>query len=1304
MDISEFKEATFEEAKDLVLSKGLKSLKKDDDDFFCEILMSGCIDLNEKVELLLSAGIEVNAPTDGILNGFTPLAGVIKKSKEPLEVVDQLLANGADIDAPSQRGLTPLHCAVILQNLQMIKFLVSKGANANAVDEDDYSCLILALKSNDRWHVDRLYWPFHDSIGLLKKPVSFEILDELVRAGARLDYQAGWRTSVIDVAIETGEIPIVDWVLQNGIKPSDNVSSGSSTTLLMSACDQGSFPIVNHLIGLGATVDAVDQDGQTALFYAGNLATANALIDAGANLTHLDKNGYSIFQKRYVGAEIFQKYGAEFVRLGGDIQGKNIDGRSILHHLAGAYGDGGLAAIKLALLLGCEVNAQDKDGRTPFMLARPEYSVLLLAAGAGINDVDVNGDHALNLHLSQNLHLAKNLDLCKDLIDYGADVNLANKRGQTPLMLAAQKGGISLVRGLLKAGADIGAIDQEGKMVTDYADAKALALLVEAGAPLNPESTSALATAIFDKNASLSKHLLKAGLKAHLSDYAVTKYLAFLENIAQENLDLFRGGIFGDDEKADKLIAKIIAARDKVIALAKRWPVCEDEELPEVLRPGAWPQKAETPTSHINAAMPLTESRIPLFSPPEGFEQRMRYLHDQILAEISDWSESEKKEHKKSSEKDILKICKKHKSRRGPLSSWDIYCNRLDFDDLLICSDSIILQLWNDCYEIFGDLIHSYSEKLFNKSKFDLALYRLKDAAFQGIKQGHGFAIHCLAYFDAIELAPVMAREIARLPAQTWLKRFSDTAIPGLLACAFSEVPSDRSEAQQALRWLATRGYKDRIMHSANSFGAEAHAIAETFLDRCDGADFLPKKLPKLPAYFVASAHPAPILKGIGKALPTHAVETLSRMMLASTCSLKTPSLAKVIEACDPQSLADFAFSAYDNWVKNGAKKEGVGFLHALAYLGGAPASALLIKSYRNAPFYPATVAAIEALGALGTNAAISGLLRIMRFSQYDKAQAYAQEMLEGVADSRGLTTEQLEDLAIPDLGLNADGQMHLDFGPRQFTAAITANLDVVLTDNEGRLIKALPKATKSDDARLAKLASAQWKEFRAGQKSVSKDQLKRFEQAMVEARRWDGATFKEVITVHPLLSKMVRNLVWAVMGDDINEIKSFRINADGQYLSANEEVVAVPDNASIILPHPLLLDHEIPLWLAIFAQEKLSQPILQLARKWFVKGTRTDDLLDDKSGTKVPLGALKGLKSKGWWFEEGGAGMVWSVNKSSDGARGSIDVEPGWSMSGFGYDDFGGGQTIKLDASGDDAIAYSELVRELLSLPMVDE
>lgn len=114
------------------------------------------------------------------------------------------------------------------------------------------------------------------------------------------------------------------------------------------------------------------------------------------------------------------------------------------------------------------------------------------------------------------------------------------------------------------------------------------------------------------------------------------------------------------------------------------------------------------------------------------------------------------------------------------------------------------------------------------------------------------------------------------MSAQTWLKRFNETAIQGLLAGAFSDVQIERSDAQQALRWLAGQGFRDKIEHLAKSFGGEAHAAALIFLDRSDDADFLPKKLPKLPTYFIASAHPAPILKGTGKALPVHAVETIA--------------------------------------------------------------------------------------------------------------------------------------------------------------------------------------------------------------------------------------------------------------------------------------------------------------------------------------------------------------------------------------------------------------------------------------------
>lgn len=585
--------------------------------------------------------------------------------------------------------------------------------------------------------------------------------------------------------------------------------------------------------------------------------------------------------------------------------------------------------------------------------------------------------------------------------------------------------------------------------------------------------------------------------------------------------------------------------------------------------------------------------------------------------------------------------------------------------------------------------------------------HRIGPPASEALQQiagtGDEHALSCLAHLQAVSLAPFMAENL-NLPktvrhAQSWFRHFPETAINGLLKCSFGSNLNDRSNAQQALRLLAANGLRQEIIDRALQFGQEAHAVAIEFLGYDSRADFLPKKMPKLPSYFIASAHPAPTLKSSGEALPLQAVETLVRMMLVSTCHLQNSALQQVIEACDRHSLADFAFSTFDLWSRNGSKKDGIGFLYALAYMGDNRAAALLARSYRNAPPTAATPV-IEVLAAMGSNTAIAGIQAIARSSSNEKSRTIAQQALDDLARDRGLTSTMLEDLAVPDLGLDPNGQMALDFGPRRFLVTINANLEAVLTDGDGNAQKTLPKPVKADNAQMAKAATAQWKEFKTALKGQTGDQKKRFEQAMLIRREWDGATFKEIVAIHPLLSKMVRNLVWATAkGEDLET--TFRIDSDGRYVTADGSELTLDDAAMVTLPHPLLLRDKVETWLQVFAENKLTQPFPQLARKWFAEGPETEKLIRARDGTKVPLGSLRGLKAKGWEFEEGGAGMVWSVYKFAEGARAAIDVEPGWSLSGYDFEDFGGDQAVKLDVSGSDPIAYSELVREFLSLPV---
>lgn len=56
-----------------------------------------------------------------------------------------------------------------------------------------------------------------------------------------------------------------------------------------------------------------------------------------------------------------------------------------------------------------------------------------------------------------------NLELCQLLVErYGADVNLASPRGETPLISAIRKNNVEMVKLLLSKGADPNYIDKIG--------------------------------------------------------------------------------------------------------------------------------------------------------------------------------------------------------------------------------------------------------------------------------------------------------------------------------------------------------------------------------------------------------------------------------------------------------------------------------------------------------------------------------------------------------------------------------------------------------------------------------------------------------------------------------------------------------------------------------------------------------------------------------------------------------------------------------------------------------------------------
>ncbi|RVT06650.1 DUF4132 domain-containing protein, partial [Klebsiella oxytoca] len=136
----------------------------------------------------------------------------------------------------------------------------------------------------------------------------------------------------------------------------------------------------------------------------------------------------------------------------------------------------------------------------------------------------------------------------------------------------------------------------------------------------------------------------------------------------------------------------------------------------------------------------------------------------------------------------------------------------------------------------------------------------------------------------------------------------------------------------------------------------------------------------------------------------------------------------------------------------------------------------------------------------------LNGIAQKLKFKAL---QERAREKIGNIAESRGLTVEELEDRLAPDLGLNEDGKLTLDFGPRRFIVSFDEALKPYVRDENGSRLKDLPKPNKSDDNALAAEAVNRYKALKKDARTIAAQQIARMESAMCQRRRWTPENFR---------------------------------------------------------------------------------------------------------------------------------------------------------------------------------------------------
>ena len=535
-----------------------------------------------------------------------------------------------------------------------------------------------------------------------------------------------------------------------------------------------------------------------------------------------------------------------------------------------------------------------------------------------------------------------------------------------------------------------------------------------------------------------------------------------------------------------------------------------------------------------------------------------------------------------------------------------------------------------------------------------------------------GESYRLLLPFGVSRLAPQVAEAFAgskkaRPHARAWLLRHPEHAAAGLLPAALGKQGKLKEAACAALRLLATHGHEATVLGVARRVSPQVREAATQVL-AFDPLQLFPQKLPKLPGFFAPGGLPRPLLADRSARLPVAAVETLGMCLAISPLEEPYAGLAQVKAACEPASLARFAWGLFEAWMVAGAPSKENWAFQALGHLGDddcARKLAPLIRQWPGEAAHARAVTGLSVLAAIGTDVTLIYLNGIAEKVKFKGLQQNAQEKIAQIAEARGLTRDELADRLVPDLGLDENGSLPLDFGERTFTVGFDEQLKPFVKDATGARLKDLPKPTKKDDPEKSQAAEERWKALKKDAKAAAGLQVMRMELAMCARRRWSAETFRQFFVEHPLLIHVVRRLVWGSYTADGKLAATFRVAEDRTFADLNEDTWTLPDDASVGIPHALELDGQTAgAWGQIFADYQLLQPFAQLGRPTYAPAAeeRTGTELMRVKGLNVPTGKVLGLETRGWRRgppQDGGV-VGWMEKHLGPDHMIQLDLDPG--------------------------------------------
>lgn len=336
-----------------------------------------------------------------------------------------LLLAGHNVDEVDGFNNTPLMIAASNGNLMLVQTLLNYDADVNHQNNIGETPIMWAI------------------VSLNNEEPRTDIITLLIEAGADVNLASITGDTPLIISSKTGDLAIVSLLVNAGANV--NAANTKMQTALMNAAVVADAPdVARFLLAKGAVVNAVDNEGESALFW----------IFVGDSTEDIDV---------MVMAEVLLEHGAT-------VDLKNENGTTPLMKAASANL---VDTMRALVVYGADPNTTDAANETSLFYAVSENSVDACQYLLSLPNVDVDFGNGVDQTCLMLASSRDYTDTMRVLLENGASVFNQDHDGWTPLIFAANAGLVDACKLLLDT--DIRCLD-----LTDTSGSTALYYAIKA--------------------------------------------------------------------------------------------------------------------------------------------------------------------------------------------------------------------------------------------------------------------------------------------------------------------------------------------------------------------------------------------------------------------------------------------------------------------------------------------------------------------------------------------------------------------------------------------------------------------------------------------------------------------------------------------------------------------------------------------------------------------------------------------------------------------------------------------------------